>query len=219
MIKLKTICFDVDGTLVDSKNVIINAANHTLKKLGFGPKKEQGIMKHMGLDTSYLISKITGSDDNELIIKGVSFFTDYWAKHIITDSNLFEGVIETLEYLKDKDLIITSNGIEEVIKKMLDNFNIKKYFKKIISGDEPDCIKPTACPINMVFDYFKVADVRVGKDNIMIVGDTDVDIKAGKQAGIKTCEVTYGMGQKDSIAKTKPDFTIDSFSELKDIIK
>ena len=219
MVDLKVICFDVDGTLVDSKNIIINSANHTLKNLGFNQKKEEEILGHLGFEISYLVSKLIDSDDSDLIIRGVDLFKDYWREHIITDSRLFDGVIETLDYLKNKDLIITSNGIGEVINKILDSFRIKKYFSEIISGDEPDCIKPTACPINMVFDQFKLKNRTIDRDRIMIVGDMDIDIKAGKLAGIKTCAVTYGMGKKEDSIEAGPDFIISSILGLKKIIR
>jgi phosphoglycolate phosphatase-like HAD superfamily hydrolase len=219
MIDIKIILFDVDGTLVDSKKVIIDAANHTLLNLGFKQKKEEEIINHLGFEISYIISKLTGSYDPALLIRGVKLFNGYWREHITADSMLFKGVIKTLDYLKSKEMIITSNGIREVIEKMLNNFKIRKFFKEIISGDKPDCIKPTACPINMVFDSFKLGNRTVDKDRIMIVGDMDIDIKAGKNAGIKTCAVTYGIGKKKDIIKAKPDFLIDDISELKNIIK
>ncbi len=153
------------------------------------------------------------------IMRGSSIFKDYWFKHITTDSRLYVDVVETLEYLKEKDLIITSNGVKEIIEKLLDNFKIKKYFKEIISGDEPDCIKPTACPLNMVFDIFAIKKRNIGKEKIMIIGDMDIDIKAGKMAGIKTCAVTYGFGNREKIKKADPDFIIDNFSELRKIIE
>ena len=219
MVDIKIILFDVDGTLVDSKKVIIDAANYTLLNLGFKQKKEEEILDYLGVEVSYLISRLTGSYDPALIIKGVKLFKGYWSEHITADSMLFKGVIETLDYLKSKEMIITSNGIKKVIERMLNNFKIRKFFKEIISGDEPDCIKPTACPINMVFDRFKLENRTVGKDRIMIVGDMDIDIKAGKNAGIKTCAVTYGIGKKKDIITAKPDFLIDDISELKNIIK
>lgn len=219
MVDIKIILFDVDGTLVDSKKVIIDAANYTLLNLGFKQKKEEEIINHLGFEVSYLISRLTGSYDPALIIKGVKIFKGYWSEHITADSMLFNGVIETLNYLKSKEMIITSNGIRKVIERMLNNFKIRKFFKEIISGDEPDCIKPTACPINMVFDRFKLENRTIDKNRIMIVGDMDIDIKAGKNAGIKTCAVTYGIGKKKDIVNAKPDFLIDDISELKNIIK
>jgi phosphoglycolate phosphatase-like HAD superfamily hydrolase len=133
MVDIKIILFDVDGTLVDSKKVIIDAANHTLLNLGFKQKKEEEIINHLGFEISTIISRLTGSYDPALLIKGVKLFNDYWREHITADSMLFKGVIKTLDYLKSKEMIIISNGTREVIERMLNKFKIRKFFKEIIS--------------------------------------------------------------------------------------
>ena len=214
MSSLDIILFDLDGTLVDSKAVIIDSANNMLESLGFRKLDGYEILKHIKFDTNYLISRLTGFTDSEQIKKGVDIFRDYWKEHVGTDSKLFEGVIETLEYSKNKELVIASNGIGVVIEEMLDRFKIRRFFKYIISGDEPDCIKPTACPINKLFNNFNIEK----KDHAIIVGDMVADIKAGKEAGIKTCAVTYGIGRLEDIKKAKPDYLIDNIIELKNII-
>lgn len=214
MSSLDIILFDLDGTLVDSKSVIIDSANNMLESFGFKKLDDYEIIKHIKFDTSYLVSKLTGFTDGEQIKKGVDVFSDYWKEHVGTNSKLFEGVIDTLEYLKNKELVIASNGIRVVIEEMLDLFKIRSFFKNIISGDEPDCIKPTACPINKVFNNYNI----VKKDRAIIVGDMAADIKAGKEAGIKTCAVTYGMGRLEDIKEAEPDYMIDSIIKLKNII-
>ena len=55
--------------------------------------------------------------------------------------------------------------------------------------------------------------------SLLVVGDMDIDILAGKSAGIITCAVTYGIGKREDIIKAKPDFMIDSLAELKNIIE
>lgn len=214
MLDLGVIFFDIDGTLVDSRKVIIDAANFTLNSLGLKEKKAEEIINNMKFETSYLIAKIVDTNDNHLILKGVKLFRSYWKKNVSSDSRLFDGVREILDYLSDKKLIITSNGIKEVIAEMLNNFNIKKYFQEIISGDEVDCIKPTACPINKALNTLE----PYNRKNAMIVGDMDVDIRAGKAAGINTCGVTYGFGKKEDLIKADPDFLIDNINELKNIV-
>ncbi|MHB1348019.1 MAG: HAD family hydrolase [Candidatus Humimicrobiaceae bacterium] len=215
MNRFEMILFDLDGTLVDSKSVIIDSANHMLASFGFKKLDEHEIIEHIKFDTSYLVSSLTGFTDDEQIKKGIFIFGDYWKEHLATDSKLFKGVLSTLEYLKDKELVIISNGIRTVIEEMLDLFKIRSFFKYIISGDEPDCIKPTACPINKVFNNFHIAK----KEQTIIVGDTVADIKAGKGAGIKTCAVSYGMGKLKDIKDAEPDYIIDSIIKLKNIVR
>ena len=57
------------------------------------------------------------------------------------------------------------------------------------------------------------------KKNAIIVGDMHIDVLTGKQAGITTCAVTYGIGKKEDIEEAKPDYIIDDISKLKEIIR
>ena len=57
------------------------------------------------------------------------------------------------------------------------------------------------------------------KNNTIIVGDMDVDVLAGKNAGVLTCAVTYGIGKREDIVKAGPDFIIEDILQLKDIIE
>ena len=214
---INTILFDLDGTLVDTKSVIIDSANNMLKSLGFEKLTAKEIIRHIKFDTAYLVRMLTGLKESEEIKKGVEIFTNHWKEHVETDVNLFEGVEDTLDYLKDRELAITSNGIRVVIEKTLERFKIRHFFKYIISGDDPDCIKPTACQINKAFDVFNSSGFAK-KDQVIIVGDTVSDIRAGKEGGIKTCAVTYGIGTLKDIKAERPDFIIDSITELKKIV-
>jgi phosphoglycolate phosphatase len=96
----------------------------------------------------------------------------------------------------------------------LKEFDILKYFKDVIGGDSDDCLKPSPCPLNKALEYFKEK-----RDKSLIVGDMPVDIKTGKNAGIITCAVTYGVGEKEDIIKSKPDYIINDLIELKEIIR
>jgi phosphoglycolate phosphatase len=58
----------------------------------------------------------------------------------------------------------------------------------------------------------------IDKQKAIIIGDMDIDILAGKKAGISTCAVTYGIGKREDIVKAKPDFIIDDILRLKEII-
>ena len=95
----------------------------------------------------------------------------------------------------------------------LEAFDIIDYFEAILGGDDTTCRKPSPCPLDMV-----IGKSKIQKDKTIIVGDMAIDILAGKEAGISTCGVTYGIGKKQSIIDAKPDFIIDDIVKLKDII-
>jgi phosphoglycolate phosphatase len=215
MIDIEVLIFDLDGTLVDSKGVIINGLNFTLRKLGKSSKTYEQISPHLGVDSSYLISKIIDTDDPKIVKKGLKYFKNYWDSNIATQSSLFDGVIETLEYFKDKKMLVLSNGIFEVIDTMLESFELKKYFSGIFTGDESDCVKPSPCPIDKAFEKGYLND----RSKTLMIGDMDIDITAGKKAKVLTCAVTYGMGKLSDIKKSSPDFIISRITDLKKIIK
>jgi len=214
VLEIKIIIFDFDGTLFDSKKVIVNAVSHALSKLGMEKKSDKEIIKYIGKGTGYLIENVSGLKDKSLIDKGVKYFDRYWNSNLTKESGLFPGVKRVLEHFKAKTMLVISNGSKKSIKKVLENFGIEKYFKDIIPGDE-DCMKPSSCPIEKVINI----EDRNQRTGTIIVGDMDIDIKSGKEAGIRTCGVTYGIGKIEQIKLLKPDFIIDKITDLIKILK
>jgi phosphoglycolate phosphatase len=214
MMEAQVLVFDLDGTLVDSRDVIVKALNHARERSGLDPMDAEQILPYLGVDSMHLISNIFGTGDRSVIESGMHDFRSYWDKNLASQSRLFEGVTETLEHYKKKKLLVLSNGITEVINKMLDGFGLRKYFSGIFSGDEPDCVKPSACPIEKAIEEGHIRQ----KSKAVMIGDMAIDIEAGKKAGIRTCAVTYGIGRLEDIKKSGPDFIISDIRQLKDHI-
>lgn len=185
-----------------------------LKNAAWGARTYKQILPYLGVDSDHLISNLFETEDEEIIKEGVGYFKDYWGSHFADESRLFAGVAETLDYFKGKKMLLLSNGTASVINKLLESFSISKYFSGIFSADETDCIKPSACPIDLAFKKGYLKE----KSRSMMVGDMVIDVLAGKEAGIKTCAVTYGIGTLSELKKSSPDFLIDDISELKDIV-
>ncbi len=215
MVEIDLIIFNFDGTLLDSKRVIVNAANYTLNELGLKSKSSDWIIGHVGTSIRGFLKKIPGLEDISMIEKGVELFTRYWNNNLVKESRLFPNVKEVLEHFKDKSMFIISNGSMSVIEEALKKFKIKKYFQKVISGDDEDCLKPSTCPIDKAVN---IKDIR-HRERTIIVGDMEVDIKTGKEAGIKTCGVTYGFRKAEEIKASKPDFLINDILGLMEVIK
>ncbi|MFO8052543.1 MAG: HAD family hydrolase [Candidatus Omnitrophota bacterium] len=214
MIKIDTVIFDLDGTLIDSKQDIVAAVNYTLEKLGNDTKSAQEITPFIGTGSKDLIRKSLGKSENDQELeKAHSIFVDYFGKHPHDKTVLFSHVKEVLDYLKNKNLFILTNRRKSLAEEALKHFDIHKYFKDIDGGDLDDCRKPSACPVNKFFNIYKI-----DKTKSMIVGDMDIDIKTGKAAGIYSCGFTSGIGDKKDIEKAEPDYLINDLIELKNII-
>ena len=114
---------------------------------------------------------------------------------------------------ENKRKIIITNRNYEFAKISFKATDIDDYFEDIIGGDDIGCMKPSSCPLDTVMHRF-----NINKQQAIIVGDMDIDILAGKNAGIATCAVTYAIGKIEDILQAKPDYTIDNLLKLKEII-
>lgn len=213
MVHIDTIFFDVDGTLVDATSDIANAMNHALRVLGLPLLPKEEIVSHIGSGVKDLIRKSLGSDDEALIEKGTKLYTDHYIEHAADETVLYPHVVDILEYLKDKRKFILTNRYVSFADVALRAFGIRSYFEEIIGGDDESCIKPSACIIDRIVKQF-----GIDKKRSLIVGDMDVDVMTGKNAGVKTCWVTHGLGTADEVTVLNPDYVIDDLLELKDII-
>jgi HAD superfamily hydrolase (TIGR01549 family) len=204
----------VDGTLLDSKEDIVAAVNFTLRSLSSKEKPFEEIVSYIGRGVKALIRKSLGEENRILLDKALGIYENYFNEHSTDKTTLYPNVKEILEYLKEKKLFVLTNRRKKMAEITLQKLGILEYFSDIIGGDEENCLKPSPAPLNKALKYFENK-----KDASMIVGDMDLDISTGKNAGIITCAVTYGIGKKEDIIKAQPDYIIEDLIELKEIIK
>jgi len=214
MVGIDTIIFDLDGTLVDSRKDIVMAVNFTLRKLGLPEKPPEVVVSYIGLGIRDLIKKSLGEEKRRLVDEALKIFTRYFRKHSADKSKLYPHVKETLDYFRNKRKVVITNRNKESACITLKKLGVINYFQEIFGGDDEDCIKPSACPLDRV-----CSKLGVDKNKIIMVGDMDIDIKAGKEFDVRTCWVTYGLGKREDIEKVGPDYVIDDIIDVKKIIK
>ena len=211
--KINLIIFDLDGTLVDTKVDIANAINYSLAKVGLKAKDVETVTSYIGEGLDNTMHKALDMKHDNLLSKAVELFRSYYIEHPVDNACLYNGVNEFLEKTMHIRKAVVSNKDTDLCIKTLDMLNISKYFDIVIGGEDPNCRKPSACPLFKVMKH-----VNKNPSESMIVGDMGGDITAGKLARIKTCGVTYGFGKIEDIKNSKPDYLIDSFNELNGLI-
>ena len=214
MLDIDTIFFDVDGTLVDAKRDISAAMNAALREMSLPERPHEEIISYVGSGVGYLVGRSIGSDDPALVERGVRLYSEHYIRHPADHAFLYPHVTETLDYFSGKTKYILTNRYRSFTVPLLESLGLAHYFAGVISGDDETCVKPSArifeCPVTKpIFD----------RDQSIVVGDMDVDIQVGKNAGMKTCWVTYGLGKREDVEKLRPDYTISDIAELRQIIK
>lgn len=140
-------------------------------------------------------------------------FLEYYKAHCTDSSLLFPGMENVLVslYNDNINMAVVSNKAEHLVKIIINELGLSKYFKFVFGGDSFSDKKP-----NPVALEFILSTLNINPEKALMVGDSDNDVIAGNNAKIKTCFCTYGYS---SLFKSTSDYTINAPIELIDIIK
>ncbi len=213
--KLKTFLFDLDGTLINSADDIAEAVNYTLKQLNRELLPKEEIVKYVGYGAKKLMEdvlKLTGNNINdEIIEKATKMFRDYYLSNPCIYTTPYPYTEELLKFLKgnNKKVGVITNKYEEVSKKILDKLTLSKYIDIVVGGDTVGEKKPSAKPVN-----YALNKLNTKPEESIFIGDSEVDIQAGKNANTKTGLVLYGYGKIELAKQLNPDYIFNSFKEI-----
>ncbi len=207
--KISLIVYDFDGTLVDTLDDIALSVNLTLKALGQSQLNKEVIKTCVGDGVAMLMAKALNGTGEKDIDNAVRLFRRHYADHLMDNSRFYPNCRETIEFFSTKKQAICSNKPEDFVRKILAGLDCLAPFPSIIGGDSFKTRKPDPEGLNHILALHDVPP-----DKAIMVGDSQVDIETGRNAHVRTCAVTYGMGDLDAIQALKPDWTIDDISEL-----
>jgi pyrophosphatase PpaX len=211
--KINTILFDLDGTLVDSNELIIKSFEETFKKFQPNIKYSRDQLIEMIGPPLKETFKIV-SEDKLVISEMIEYYRKFYQKHEFEYISIYEFVISTLKELKSKgiNLGIVTTKFEVSAMPSIKHFGIDKYITNYsFLGSTPEH-KPHPEPIYYVLSQFD------NVDKALMVGDNTADILAGKNANILTCGIEWSF-KKEQLKANNPDFWITNYKELLDIIE
>jgi len=209
--ELVALIFDLDGTLIDSREDIADAANFALEKLGVPAVPSPSVWRHIGGGIRSLLGGILKTEDAAVIKRAVECFREYYSAHCLDKTVLYPGVTEVLAYYdgRKKRMAVVTNKDQEFTHKILAGLGVEKYFQSRIGAREGDRKKPHPDLLHRALEELKSDPAQT-----VIIGDSPADIEAGQKAGTKTCGVGYGIGEPEKVRKAKPDFWVETPSEL-----
>ncbi len=211
----KFIIFDLDGTLIDTLEGITKGLNLTLKELNISKNySKEEVKTFIGNGAKKLLFLALKREFNE---EEYSLYLKNYEKTQYI-SPFFKDVLNTLIHLKNKGyiLIINSNKPDEILQKLIKNkFNglEKTLFSDIKGQDSSIKRKPDPTYLNELINK-----LHLKKENGFYVGDSIVDILASKNLNIKSIIVSYGYGNQKEIIDNKPDYYIDEFKKVEEIV-
>jgi phosphoglycolate phosphatase len=201
--------FDLDGTLIDSKQDLIHSVNAMLLELGRGALAEETISGYIGHGAPQLVARALGDGcTEEERRRGLQFFLSYYELHKMDMTCAYPGVAETLEQLASMPMAVLTNKPVRISVRILEAMGLSKYFRAIYGGNSFDTKKPDPLGARTI-----LRELGAEPREALLVGDSQVDVQTARNAGTLAAAVNYGFGVHDRKAYPA-DIYVDCFGEL-----
>ncbi len=210
---IKHICFDLDGTLVDSYKTIYNSTVKSLNDLHISNNIDEEKFRDMigrHFVDIFKEMNIPVHDFEEFI---EVYKNNYFL--FINDSELYRNAADVLKYFSQNGIMIsllTTKGQDQA-EKIIEHFNLTEYFTVIMGRRNGIAHKPSPEPLLLI-----CSELNISPGESLMIGDTEMDILCGQNANTKTCAVTHGYRTEESISRHKPDYIVKDLNELKEVV-
>lgn len=193
---MKTVIFDLDGTLTDTLQDLHSSVNHALKSCGYPLRSINEVRRFVGNGVHKLIERAvpegTGTEDTE---RCFGIFRDYYVVHCQDTTRLYPGIAEMLDELKARGvkMAIVSNKLQQGVDELY-----KRWFEETVEVaiGEREGIRRKPYP-DMV--HIAIDRLGVSREDCVYVGDSDVDVQTAQNAGLPCISVLWGFRDKEEL--------------------
>jgi pyrophosphatase PpaX len=207
MMAYDAILFDLDGTLVDSDNLILETFRQTIRRhFPNDERQSEAMVRYIGPPLKESFRDFT--DDPDVIGAMIATYREVYQTIEFDHAKLFPHVIETLETLHQKNIpvgVVTTKFRESALPSMR-HFGIERYTKAFVGLDDVTHHKPHPEPVLKALKALK-------HTHALMIGDNVSDIRAGKRAGIATAAVSWSI-HKDQLEKEHPDHWLEDIRDV-----
>ena len=215
MTTIRAFIFDLDGTLIDSLDDIADALNHGLRELRRSAATRDEVRDWIGDGLPMLCRRAARIDDDELVHRLVALTTHRYRRHCVDATRPYRNILTQLELLRNRGLplAVLSNKPHDLAMHILEGLNLRALFDHARGCTHDADRKPSPrVALEIVGAMARVPD------ELMLVGDSEVDVATARNAGMVSVAVTWGFRSKRELEAVRPDHIIDSPDELAAVI-
>ena len=213
--RLRLLVFDLDGTLIDSKQDLAESVNAALRRLGRPQLPNAHIAEFVGRGAPVLMERALRATGNGAAIEpnelaaGLQELLDYYDAHKLDHTRLYAGVAELLPHLAERFILaVLTNKPVRPARAILEGLGVAAHFAAIYGGNSFATKKPDPTGFNAI-----LAERSLPADRALMVGDSAVDVQTGRNAGAWTCGVDYGFSP-ESLEQEPPDWRVGAFADF-----
>lgn len=216
--KIKLAIFDLDGTLLNTIEDLGRACNHALKACGCPERamSDYSGLVGRGIYNLFRSALPEGMKTEEMVMRMRDIFIPYYNRHKADCTKPYDGIPELLEKIEKLgiSLAVASNKYQEGAEELVHSFFGERKFIRILGQRDGLPIKPDPEIVREI----ERACGDISADEIVYVGDSDVDMETGANAGVITVGVTWGFRSREELASCNPWRLADTPEELYRII-
>ena len=212
----RLIAFDLDGTLVDSRQDLSDAANDLIVELGGAAQTEEAIGLMLGEGAALLVRRAlaaAGLGDSPGALKR---FLEIYDTRLLNHTRPYEGIPEAVQAARELGrLVVLTNKGRQPSETILEGLGLRHLFEEVIGGDGPLPRKPDPASLIALMDRAGTAP-----EQTLLIGDSPVDHETAQRAGVRCCIATYGFGYAkfSSDRLTGTEWIVDHASGIPEVL-
>lgn len=209
---IDTVLFDLDGTIVDTNELIISSFMNVMNQPDVSPLTREQIIPHMGLTLEQQLRTFSGQDD---VTSLITAYREYSAIHHDAMVAPFPEVNIVLARLQAEGLKlgVVTTKIRATTEKVLKLFELDQYMQVIITLDDVEHPKPHAQPIERALEA-----LGSSPETTLMVGDSPADLKSAAAAGVRSAGVAWSLKGEAELSKYKPTYILQQMSDLYELV-
>ena len=207
--RVRALIFDLDGTLIDSKQDLIHSVNAMLVEMGREKLHEDIISGYIGHGAPKLVARALGNGVAEAEREqALQFFLAHYEEHKLDSTCPYPGVADALEQLRTFPMAVLTNKPVRVSRRIVEGLGLAKYFRAVYGGNSFETKKPDPLGARKILE-----ELRATAGETLMVGDSEVDVQTARNAGTLAVAVNYGFGTHDRGAYPA-DLYVDRLTDL-----
>lgn len=214
----KLVIFDLDGTLLNTVEDLGQATNHALKECGFPERQinDYYTLCGRGIYNLFRGAVPQGQATEDNVAKMAQYFLSWYDAHMCDRTIPYPGILEMMKKITDAGIVpaLASNKYQDGAEKLIKHFFGDFKFLKILGQREGQPIKPDPAIVQQIMKMIP----RLSLDEVIYVGDSDVDMQTGANAKVRTIGVTWGFRSRAELEAGHPWKIADTAEELTNYI-
>jgi HAD superfamily hydrolase (TIGR01509 family) len=206
------IIFDLDGTLIDSSEGVVQAINYSLEQMGEPPQSPETIKPYIGYPLETMYPDFTDAPYDELY----AHFTVKAAQTVVASTCALPYTDEVLQQLaaNGRTLAVATTKIKKHVDGIVDKLGWRDYFSAAVGGDEAPRFKPDPAIFHLALER-----LQARPEEAMVVGDTINDVHAARAVPMAVTAVASPYGHRDELLASQPDHFIEDIRQLPEVLR